>query len=77
MAKVVNVEVTLNEVRGDTNRLIRKFIKKVKKEGILENYRERMYYEKPSSKKRRKKLRSKELARREQEKKKLELEKRK
>ena len=53
MAKVVNVEVTLNEVRGDTNRLIRKFIKKVKKEGILENYRERMYYEKPSDKKRR------------------------
>ena len=77
MAKVVNVEVTLDEVRGDTNRLIRKFIKKVKKEGIIEQVRDRMYYEKSSAKKRRKKLRAKELARREQEKKKLELEKRK
>jgi len=77
MAKVVNVEVTLDEVRGDTNRLIRKFIKKVKKEGIIEQHRDRMYYEKPSSKKRRKKLRAKELARREQEKKKLELDKKK
>ena len=31
MSKVVNVEVSLKEVRGDQNRLIRKFIKKCKK----------------------------------------------
>jgi len=44
---VVNVEVTLDEARGDQIRMIRKFVKKVKKEGIIERYRERMFYEKP------------------------------
>ena len=56
MSKVVNVEVSLKEVRGDQNRLIRKFIKKCKKERILEDYLDRRFYEKPSVKKRREKL---------------------
>ena len=56
MSKVVNVEVSLKEVRGDQNRLIRKFIKKCKKERIIEDYLDRRFYEKPSSKKRREKL---------------------
>ena len=30
--KVINVEVSLGEVRGDQNKLIRKFVKKCKKE---------------------------------------------
>ena len=52
----VNVEVSLKEVGGDVNRLIRKFIKKCKKERIIENYLDRMYYEKKSVKKRKEKL---------------------
>ncbi len=59
----INVEVKLNEVKGDQSRLIRKFIKKVKKERIVEEYRERMYYEKPSKKRRRKKMLQKQNAR--------------
>lgn len=63
MSKAVNVEVSLSEVRGDVGRLIRKFNKKVKKERILEEFKERMFYEKPSSKRRKEKLRKKEIAR--------------
>tara|TARA_Y100001973_G_C5201544_1_gene338109 strand:+ start:2200 stop:2436 length:237 start_codon:yes stop_codon:yes gene_type:complete len=58
----VNVEVSLKEVRGDVNRLIRKFMKKVKKERIIENYLDRMYYEKPSTKKRKEKLKKRRNA---------------
>jgi small subunit ribosomal protein S21 len=63
MSKTVNVEVSLSEVRGDVGRLIRKFNKKVKKERILEEFKERMFYEKPSSKRRKEKKRKKEIAR--------------
>ena len=56
----INVEVTLDEVRGDQNRLIKKFIKKVKKERIIEDYLERRRYIKPSKKRRIKK--SKKIA---------------
>ena len=61
--RAVNVEVTLKEVRGDQGRLIRRFVKKVKKSGILEEYRERRFYEKPSAKRRRLKKRKMENAR--------------
>ena len=59
----INVEVTLKEVRGNQNRLIKKFIKKCKKERIIEDYLKNRYYEKPSSRKRREKLRKRENAR--------------
>ena len=59
----INVEVTLREVRGNQNRLIKKFIKKCKKERIIEDYLKKRYYEKPSSRKRREKLRKRENAR--------------
>ena len=49
-----NVIVTLREVRGDPVRLIKKFIKKTKKEKIIEEFKSRMFYEKKSSKKRKK-----------------------
>ena len=55
MSRAINVEVTLNEVRGDTNRLIKKFIKKVKKERVMEKFLNKRFYEKPSTKKRRQK----------------------
>ena len=47
-----NVEVTLDEVKGSTSRLIKKFMKKVKKERIVEDYLERSIYTKPSTKRR-------------------------
>ena len=56
MKRPVNVEVTLREAKGDINRMIRKFMKKVKKERIIEDYLDKRYYEKPSVKKRRQKL---------------------
>jgi len=61
--RAVNVEVTLREVRGDQNKLIKKFVKKVKKLDILKEYRERRFYEKPSAKRRRLKKRKIENAR--------------
>ena len=56
MSKTVNVEVSIEETRGDINRLIRKFIKKCKKERVVEDYLERRFYEKPSARRRRQKL---------------------
>ena len=53
--KAVNVSVHIRETKGDITKLIRKFMKKVKKERILEDYLDRRFYEKPSSKKRREK----------------------
>lgn len=56
MKRPVNVEVTLKEARGDVGRMIRKFMKKVKKERIIEDYLDRRFYEKPSCKRRREKI---------------------
>jgi len=57
MGRSINVEVRLDEVRGDINRLIKKFIKKVKKERIIEKYLNKRVHEKPSVKRRRQKKR--------------------
>ena len=62
MKRVVNVEVTLRETKGDVGRLIRKFMKKVKKERIIEDYLDRRFYEKPSTKRRRVNLKKKRNA---------------
>ena len=56
MKRPVNVEVTLREVKGDVGRMIRKFMKKVKKERIIEDYLDRRFYEKPSTKRRKEKI---------------------
>tara|TARA_R110000824_G_scaffold103901_6_gene246678 strand:- start:171 stop:380 length:210 start_codon:yes stop_codon:yes gene_type:complete len=56
----INVEVTLEECRGDQARLIKKFIKKVKKEKIIEHYLEGRVYKKPSEKRRLKRARRKQ-----------------
>jgi ribosomal protein S21 len=63
MGKTVNVEVSLKEVRGDVNKLIRKFIKKCKKERIVEDYLDRRFYEKPSTRRRREKIKKLQNAR--------------
>ncbi len=43
-----NVKVTSRECRGNHERMIRRFIKKCKKEKIVEQIKERRYYKKPS-----------------------------
>lgn len=50
--KKANVLVTSNECRGNHERMIRRFIKKTKKEKIVEQVKDRRYYKKPSVKKR-------------------------
>ena len=52
MAKPVNVEVTLRPGEHP-ERMIRRFIRKVKKSGLMEEYRERRFHEKRSDRNRR------------------------
>ena len=68
MGKPINVEVAPRDPREPAERVIRRFMKKVKKEGIIEEYKSRRYYEKSSDKKRREKTRRKRMAKRAQEK---------
>jgi len=62
MPRPVNVEVTR---RGDEpiERMLKRFIKKCKKEKIIEEYKARRYYVKPSEKRRIKKRRRAKIAR--------------
>jgi len=53
--KGANVVVTARQCRGNHDKMIRKFIKKCKKEKIIEQIRDRRYYKKPSDVKRHKK----------------------
>ena len=58
----VHVEVTPK--RGESiERLVKRFSRKVKKEGVLEKYRESLYYVKKSDKNRRRRFLSKRKAR--------------
>tara|TARA_R100001079_G_C4371999_1_gene119416 strand:+ start:414 stop:653 length:240 start_codon:yes stop_codon:yes gene_type:complete len=52
MAKPVNVEVTLRPGEHP-ERMIKRFIRKVKKSGLMEEYRNRRFHEKKSDKNRR------------------------
>ena len=56
--KPAHVSVHIKETRGNTEKLIRKFLKKCKKEKIIEQVRDRKHYKKPSIKKREKKERA-------------------
>ena len=56
MSKTYNVEVSIKQTRGDVYKLINQFMKKCKKERVIEDYLDRRYYEKPSSKRKREKL---------------------
>ena len=53
--KPYNLEVVVRNPE-DIERMIKKFNKKVKKMGIIEEVKERRYYTKPSVKRRRKKI---------------------
>ena len=63
MSNTVNVEVKLKQTNGDINKLIRKFVKKCKKERVIEDYLDRRFYEKPSAKRRKEKLKKLKNAR--------------
>jgi ribosomal protein S21 len=70
MAKAAHVKVTSKECRNIPERMIRRFIKKVKKEGVLEAYKEKRYHKKPSVAKKEKRLRAERRRLREQQKRK-------
>ncbi len=60
---VINVQVTASRNALEGERLIRKFIKKVKKSGIIDEVKERRYYTKKSTKRRLKRLNKKKVSR--------------
>ena len=62
MARCVNVQVKLRPGEASGN-LIKRFIKKTKKSRLIDELRERMFYEKPSVRKRKQRKRRKENAR--------------
>jgi ribosomal protein S21 len=68
MKKTANVIVRSKECRGNHEKMIRKFIKKVKKEKIIEEARDRRYYKKPSVEKREKRERAIRFRHREEQK---------
>ena len=55
------VTVHHDECHGDAEKMVRKFIKKVKREGILDECRERRYFKKPTVVKTEKKRNKKRL----------------
>lgn len=64
--KKANVVVTSRECRGNTERMIRRFIKKTKKERIVEQIKDRKHYKKPSIKKREARAKAERRRRREE-----------
>lgn len=61
MGKPINVEVQPRDKNEHIDRMIKRFVKKVKNSKILETYRDRMRYEKPSDKRRKEKAKRKKL----------------
>ena len=68
MKKPSNVVVRSKECKNNHERMIRKFIKKCKKEKIIEEVKERRYYKKPSIAKKEKRKRAERLRIREERK---------
>jgi len=71
-----NVIVSSKECRGNHERMIKRFIKKCKKERIVEQYKEKQRYKKPSEMKREKRARAERERKRQELKEKRLLEKR-
>ena len=59
--RTINIEIKPRYRDEPFERVVRRFMKKVKKERIVENYRDRMYYEKPSMKRKRERARRKKV----------------
>jgi len=58
MARATHIKVTARECHGNTERMIRRFIKKVKKERIIESVKDKRHYKKPSVAKKEKRIRA-------------------
>ena len=58
MKKGVNASVSLKQCRGNVERMIRRFTKKVKKERIIEDFKDKRYYKKPSVARKEKRIRA-------------------
>ena len=58
MKKKSHIVVTSRECRGNVEKMIRRFIKKAKRERIVEEVKDRLYYKKPSVKKKEKRIRA-------------------
>jgi small subunit ribosomal protein S21 len=61
MGKPINVEIRPRDKNESLERMIKRFTKKVKNSKILDVYKERQRYEKPSDKRRKDKARRKKL----------------
>ena len=59
--KPINVEVKSKYANEDIERMIRRFTKKCKKERIIEDFKDRMRYEKPSIKRKRERAQRKKV----------------
>lgn len=68
MTKPINVSVHIKQCGGNVEKMIRRFIKKTKKERIVEEIREKRYYIKPSEAKRVKRRKAARLRLREERK---------
>jgi ribosomal protein S21 len=60
MGKPINVEVRVRHGEP-VERAIKRFLKKCKKEKVIEDFLERRYYEKPSAKRNKKNIRIKRM----------------
>ena len=76
MSKGAHVKVTIKECRGNVDRMIRRFIKKVKKDRILDEVKDRRYYKKPSVAKKEKRIRAQRQRQRDEKKRKRSQERR-
>ena len=65
MSRTANVCVKARECRNNNERMIRKFSKKVKKEKIIEQVKDRRRYKKPSIRKKEKRARAQRSRQRE------------
>jgi ribosomal protein S21 len=74
--KPSNVSVKLRHCGNNTERMIRRFIKKCKKEKIIDQVKDRRYYKKPSEAKREKQRRAERLRLREERKRQRAIERR-
>ena len=55
------ITVTSKECRGDNEKMVRKFLKKVKRDGILDEFKERAHFKKPTTLRAEKKRATKRL----------------
>ena len=76
MSKGAHVKVTIKECRGSVDRMIRRFTKKVKKEGILDEVKDRRHDKKPSVAKKEKRIRAQRQRLRDEKKRKRDEERR-